>query len=100
MKVELAQLAGRDNDTAYNLERALAAIAACAADTQLIMFPEGHLMGFPSAQTVAQVAEPLDGPTVSAVLAAARVGPARPPACRRAWCRWHPGGGPGRWRRR
>ena len=23
MKVELAQLAGRDNDTAYNLERAL-----------------------------------------------------------------------------
>ena len=40
MKVELAQLAGRDNDTAYNLERALAAIAACAADTQLIVFPE------------------------------------------------------------
>lgn len=48
MKVELAQLAGRDNDTAYNLERTLAAIAACAVDTQLIMFPEGHLMGFPS----------------------------------------------------
>ena len=39
MKVELAQLAGRDNDTAYNLERTLAAIAGCAADTQLIMFP-------------------------------------------------------------
>ena len=35
MKVELAQLAGRDNDTAYNLERALAAIAGCAADTHL-----------------------------------------------------------------
>lgn len=72
MKVELAQLAGRDNDTAYNLERALAAIAGCAADTQLIMFPEGHLMGFASEETVAQVAEPLDGPTVSAVIAAAR----------------------------
>lgn len=72
MKVELAQLAGRDKDTAYNLERALAAIAACAADTQLIVFPETHLMGFPSADTVAQIAEPLDGPTVSAVLAAAR----------------------------
>ncbi len=38
MKVELAQLAGRDNGTAYNLERALAAIAACGADTQLIVF--------------------------------------------------------------
>ena len=72
MKVELAQLAGRDNDTAYNLERALAAIAACAADTQLIMFPESHLMGFPSAESVAEVAEPLDGPTVSAIIAAAR----------------------------
>ncbi|MEJ6820057.1 carbon-nitrogen hydrolase family protein [Pseudomonas sp. LF-5] len=72
MKVELAQLAGRDNDTAYNLERALAAIAACAADTQLIVFPETHLMGFPSADTVAQIAEPVDGPTISAVLAAAR----------------------------
>lgn len=72
MKVELAQLAGRDNDTAYNLERTLAAMAACAADTQLILFPEGHLMGFPSAQSVDEVAEALDGPSVSAVIAAAR----------------------------
>ncbi|MBV4485301.1 carbon-nitrogen hydrolase family protein [Pseudomonas sp. SWRI153] len=72
MKVEFAQLAGRDNDTAYNLERALAAIAACTADTQLIVFPETHLMGFPNAGTVAQIAEPLDGPTVNAVLAASR----------------------------
>ncbi|UQS17804.1 carbon-nitrogen hydrolase family protein [Pseudomonas sp. HS6] len=72
MKVELAQLAGRDKDTAYNLERALAAIAACPADTQLIVFPETHLMGFPTADTVAQIAEPVDGPTVSAIQAAAR----------------------------
>ncbi|MET3457871.1 carbon-nitrogen hydrolase family protein [Pseudomonas kilonensis] len=72
MKVELAQFAGRDNNTAYNLKRALEAIAACAADTQLIVFPETHLMGFPSFETVAQSAEPLDGPTVSAVIAAAR----------------------------
>ena len=72
MKVELAQLAGRDNGTVYNLERALAAIAACSADTQLVVFPETHLMGFPTAETVAEVAEPLDGPTVSAVQAAAR----------------------------
>jgi (R)-amidase len=72
MKVELAQLAGHDNGTAYNLERALAAIAACAADTQLIVFPETHLMGFPSVETVARVAEPLDGPTVTAVCNAAR----------------------------
>ncbi|EIK94686.1 carbon-nitrogen family hydrolase [Pseudomonas sp. M47T1] len=72
MKVELAQLAGKDNATAYNLERALAAIAACAEDTRLLVFPETHLMGFPSAQTVASVAEPLDGATVRAIEQAAR----------------------------
>ncbi|MEB2645341.1 carbon-nitrogen hydrolase family protein [Pseudomonas canadensis] len=72
MKVEFAQLAGRDNDTAYNLERALAAIAACADDTQLIVFPETHLTGFPTAETVADIAEPLEGPTVQAIIEAAR----------------------------
>ncbi|KMT57567.1 carbon-nitrogen hydrolase family protein [Pseudomonas fildesensis] len=74
MKVEFAQLAGRDNGTAYNLERALTAIAACAVDTQLIVFAETHLMGFPSAETVADIAEPVDGPTVQAIVQAARVG--------------------------
>ena len=72
MKVELAQLAGRDNGTAYNLERALAAIAACGADTQLIVFPETHLTGFPTSETVAAIAEPLDAPTVQAIIQAAR----------------------------
>jgi (R)-amidase len=72
MKVELAQLAGQDNGTAYNLQRALAAIAACASDTRLIVFPETYLMGFPSIDTVAQVAEPIDGPAVRAVQQAAR----------------------------
>jgi len=72
MKVEFAQLAGRDNGTAYNLERALAAIAACAVDTQLVVFPETHLMGFPTAGTVAEVAEPVEGPTVQAIIQAAR----------------------------
>ncbi|AYF47093.1 carbon-nitrogen hydrolase [Pseudomonas fluorescens] len=72
MKVEFAQLAGRDNGTAYNLERALAAIAASASDTQLIVFPETHLMGFPTAETVAAIAEPVDGPTVQAIIQAAQ----------------------------
>lgn len=72
MKVELVQLAGRDGDTAYNLERTLAAIAACAADTDLLVFPETQLMGFPSAANIAAVAEPLDGPSVQAVQQAVR----------------------------
>lgn len=72
MKVELAQLTGQDNDTVHNLKRALNAIAACADDTALIVFPETHLMGFPSSETVARVSEPLDGPSVSAIREAAR----------------------------
>ncbi|WP_296261852.1 MULTISPECIES: carbon-nitrogen hydrolase family protein [unclassified Pseudomonas] len=67
MKVEFAQLAGRDSDTAHNLQCALAAIAACDSDTRLVVFPETYLMGFPTVDTVAAVAEPLDGPTVQAV---------------------------------
>lgn len=72
MKVELVQLTGRDGDTAHNLAAALEAIAACAADTDLVVFPETHLMGFPTAENIAAVAEPLDGPTVQAVQRAAR----------------------------
>ncbi|WP_040263187.1 carbon-nitrogen hydrolase family protein [Pseudomonas massiliensis] len=72
MKVELAQLAGQDNVTAHNLKQALAAIEACAPDTSLIVFPETHLMGFPSAETVARVSEPVDGPSVGAIQAAAK----------------------------
>ncbi|MDH4607075.1 carbon-nitrogen hydrolase family protein [Pseudomonas sp. BN102] len=72
MKVELVQLAGRDGDTAYNLERTLAAIAACAPDTDLVVFPETQLTGFPTAENVAALAEPLDGPSVRAVQRAAR----------------------------
>lgn len=72
MKVELVQLAGRDGDTAHNLARALEAIAACAADTDLVVFPETHLMGFPTRDTIAALAEPLDGPTLQAIAQAAR----------------------------
>ncbi|AYC33887.1 carbon-nitrogen hydrolase [Pseudomonas cavernae] len=72
MKVELVQLAGRDGDSAYNLERTLQAIASCAADSDLLVFPETQLCGFPHAGNVRQLAEPLDGPSVQAVRAAAR----------------------------
>ncbi|CRM75561.1 carbon-nitrogen hydrolase family protein [Pseudomonas sp. 25 R 14] len=72
MKVELVQLAGRDGDTTYNLDRTLKAIAACASDTELVVFPELQLMGFPSASIIKTVAEPLDGPSVQAVQRMAR----------------------------
>ncbi|PVZ12268.1 MULTISPECIES: carbon-nitrogen hydrolase family protein [unclassified Pseudomonas] len=72
MKVELIQLAGRDGDTAYNLERTLEAIHTCAPDADLMVFPETQLMGFPTEQNISRLAEPLDGPTLTAVAQAAK----------------------------
>ncbi|MGB4075148.1 carbon-nitrogen hydrolase family protein [Pseudomonas sp.] len=72
MKIELMQLAGRDGDTAYNLERTLQAIASCADDADLLVFPETQLTGFVNATQLAAVAEPLNGPSLQAVQRAAR----------------------------
>lgn len=72
MKIELVQLPGRDGDTAYNLSRTLNAIATCAGDTDLLVFPETHLSGFVGGAQLAQVAEPLHGATLQTVLQAVR----------------------------
>lgn len=71
MFIELAQLSGIDADTHSNTQSALAAIEKCQPETKLIVFPETHLMGFPTAQNVASLAEPLDGPALSAIQKAA-----------------------------
>lgn len=67
MQVELAQLTGRDGDTAHNLAQALHAIAACRAGTRLLVFPETYLTGFPTPENVAALAEPLNGPSLTAI---------------------------------
>lgn len=72
MKIELVQLAGRDGDTAYNLSRTLNAIATCAGDTDLLVFPETYLSGFVGGAQLAQVAEPLHGTTLQTMLQAVR----------------------------
>ncbi|WP_084902141.1 carbon-nitrogen hydrolase family protein [Burkholderia ubonensis] len=72
LKLDINQLAGRDGDTRYNLQRTLDAIATCAPDTDIVMFPELQLTGFPAPDNVAALAEPLDGPSVRAVMDAAR----------------------------
>ncbi|CAI8850829.1 Carbon-nitrogen hydrolase [Pseudomonas sp. IT-P253] len=61
MKIELVQLTGRDGDTAYNLDRTLQAIATCAEDTDLLIFPETQLMGFASAVMVNRVGDGDEG---------------------------------------
>lgn len=72
MKVELVQLAGRDGDVAWNLARTLDAIHACAPDSQLVVFPETQLTGFPTQANIAAIAEPIHGPSVQAVQRAAK----------------------------
>jgi (R)-amidase len=72
VKVQLAQIPANDGFTAPNLARILSVINAAEPDTDLIVFPETSLMGFPSVQELPQVAEPEDGPTLGAVLQAVR----------------------------
>ncbi|CAE6730605.1 carbon-nitrogen hydrolase family protein [Paraburkholderia domus] len=72
MKIEIVQLAGRDGDTVYNLNRTLRAIATCAADTDIVLFPEAQMTGFLEVEELAALAEPLDGPSISAIKDAAR----------------------------
>ena len=72
MKIDIVQIAGRDADVAYNLARAQQQIAACAPGTDLVVFPETHLTGFLDAAQCAAHAQPLDGPALRAIAAAAR----------------------------
>lgn len=72
MKLELIQLAGRDGDTVYNLQRTLQAIAHCAPGTDIVVFPEAQLTGFLNPQNIAERAEALDGASVQALCQAAR----------------------------
>ena len=78
MQVELAQLALIDSDVAHNtrktvetIERANTASGA-AGGTQLIVFPETSLSGFPTRDNIADVAQTLDGPALTSVRDAAR----------------------------
>jgi (R)-amidase len=72
MKIELVQIAGRDGDVAWNTECTLRAIRESADDADLLLFPETQLSGFPTETNVADVAELVDGPAITAVLQALR----------------------------
>ena len=74
MQVELAQLTLVDGDVAHNTRKVIDTIehVDSAGGTRLIVFPETTLSGFPTRDTVADVAQPLDGPALSAVRDAAR----------------------------
>ncbi|MDE1180561.1 carbon-nitrogen hydrolase family protein [Paraburkholderia sp.] len=74
MQVELAQLALIDSDVAHNTARVVETIARAdvAGGTQLVVFPETTLSGFPTRENVADIAQTIDGPALTTVRDAAR----------------------------
>lgn len=72
MKIQLAQLALVDGQIRPNVAKVVETIMQREVGVDLIVFPEATLTGFPEADEVHALAEPEDGPTLSAVQAAAR----------------------------
>ncbi|BEV73533.1 carbon-nitrogen hydrolase family protein [Paludibacterium sp. THUN1379] len=72
MHIELAQLPCEDGNLKANLANALQAVARTGNATDLIVFPETFLSGFPTPENVASLAQPLDGAVVGLLQGAAR----------------------------
>jgi (R)-amidase len=74
MQAELAQLALVDGDVGHNTRKVIETIGRTdvAGGTKLVVFPEATLSGFPTRENVADVAQSLDGPALTAVRDAAR----------------------------
>jgi (R)-amidase len=74
IKAELAQMALVDGDLEHNLGKVLEAIGRVdvAGGSQLIVFPEATLSGFPTRENIASIAQPLDGQALGIVREAAR----------------------------
>ena len=75
IQLELAQIPivdGAVGVSGANVQRVLKTIAQRAAETDLIVFPETTLSGFPTRHNVSDVAEAIDGPSLTAVRHAAR----------------------------
>jgi (R)-amidase len=72
LRLRLIQSTLRDGDVRGNLEQALAHITAARGHTDLVVFSETYLQGFPTPDTIDQLAESVDGPSLGAVRDAAR----------------------------
>lgn len=71
-RIRLVQPMLVDGDLAGNLAKVVDMIMASAGKADLVVFPETCPCGFPTPQTVQQLAEPLNGPSILAIRAAAR----------------------------
>ncbi|RKE36765.1 (R)-amidase [Paraburkholderia sp. BL23I1N1] len=75
LQLELAQIPIVDGAAGVggaNVQRVLQTIGQRTPGTDLIVFPETTLSGFPTRDTIGTVAEPIDGPSLTAVRNAAR----------------------------
>jgi len=75
LQLELAQIPVVDGAVGVgcaNVQRVLQIIGQRSAETDLIVFPETTLSGFPTRDNVREVAETIDGPSLTAVRHAAR----------------------------
>ncbi|MFM0393964.1 carbon-nitrogen hydrolase family protein [Paraburkholderia phytofirmans] len=75
LQLELAQIPivdGAVGVNGANVQRVLQIIGQRSAESDLIVFPETTLSGFPTRDNVREVAETIDGPSLTAVRHAAR----------------------------
>ncbi|MDN0084535.1 carbon-nitrogen hydrolase family protein [Crenobacter sp. SG2305] len=72
VSIRLCQTSCRDGDVDFNLDKTLAAIADSRGKTELLVLPETFISGFPTPGDIASLAEPLNGPSVTAIRATAR----------------------------
>jgi (R)-amidase len=72
LRVRLIQTTLVDGDIAENLDKVVNTIAASEGKTDLLVFPETCISGFPTATNVSELAEHIDGSSITAVRAAAR----------------------------
>ncbi|WP_175964223.1 carbon-nitrogen hydrolase family protein [Burkholderia pyrrocinia] len=71
-RIRLIQSTLADGDIVSNLDKAMQVIATAAGQTDLVVFSETYIPGFPTPGNVVQLAEPLNGPSISAVRRAAQ----------------------------
>ena len=71
-RIRLHQASCRDGDLPFNTRRVLDAIATSAGRTDLLVFPETCLQGFPTPANIAQLAIPVQGEVIDSVRAATR----------------------------
>lgn len=72
MQIELIQVECKDGDVAYNLNKACNAITNCSDATDILVFPETYLSGFPTKENLQIISESLNGASITRLTALAQ----------------------------